>query len=664
MRRPLLRRAVLLVALLTGCAAPPAPSVTAARGAGVAPPYEVPLAGEARGPEGAAQAGSLVAAAPGEGGPIPVTTADPVRGSATALVTIVEFADFQCPFCQRAAATMSELMRQYGPDQLRVVWKHYPLPFHAEARPAAEAGAALFERGGSPWFWRYHDALFGTTRALSRELVDAAAETAGAAPGDVQRAIQRGGAASKVAADLALASSIGVSSAPAFYINGVLVGGAQPIDVFRAVIDAQLQRARAALAAGTPPLRLYAQLAAQGYAAPRREAPSGEPEEDLRVYRVPVDASPMLGKPTAQVTIVEFADFQCPYCFRAEETLQQVRAKYGDKVRVVWKNEPLPFHKWAEPAAELALEARAQKGEAGFWAAHALLLAQRSTFRDGDLESIAKAVGLDVDATMLHVGKHRHQQAIDDDADLADDLDATGTPTFFVNGRKLVGAQPLDAFVSVIDEQLAATQALLGRGVPPAKLYETLQKSAVGPVLERVSVPPPSPTAPSRGPRDARVVVQMWSDFQCPFCKRVEPTLAELDAVFPGKLRFVWHNHPLASHPLAEPAAEAAMEAHAQKGDAGFWRMHDLLLQSPGSGGLERPALEQYASSIGLDLGRFRAALDGSVHHAGIEADARAAVAAGLPGTPGFAINGYKVSGAQPLTKLKKVVRRALAEAR
>ena len=249
-------------------------------------------------------------------------------------------------------------------------------------------------------------------------------------------------------------------------------------------------------------------------------------------------------------------------------------------------------------------------------------------------------------------------------ADLADDLDATGTPTFFVNGRKLVGAQPLEVFVGVIDDQLAATQALLARGVPPAKLYETLQKSAVGPVLERVSVPPPSPTAPSRGPRDARVVVQMWSDFQCPFCKRVEPTLAELDAAFPGKLRFVWHNHPLASHPLAEPAAEAALEAYAQKGDAGFWRMHDLLLQSPGNGGLERPALEQYASAIGLDLGRFRAALDGAVHHAAIEADARAAVAAGLTGTPGFAINGYKVAGAQPLVKLRKVVQRALDEAK
>jgi len=341
-----------------------------------------------------------------------------------------------------------------------------------------------------------------------------------------------------------------------------------------------------------------------------------------------------------------------------------VRARYGDKVRLVWKNEPLPFHKWAEPAAELALEARAQKGDAGFWAVHDLLLAKRGSFQDGDLEAIAKEAGLNVDATTRAVQKRKFQTAIEDDADLADDLDATGTPTFFINGRKLVGAQPLDALAAVIDEQLAAAQARIAGGVPAAKVYEALQKTAVGVTLETIAVPPPAPTAPSHGPPDAKVVVQIWSDFQCPFCKRVEPTLAELDAAFPGKLRFVWHNHPLSFHPLAEPAAEAAMEAYAQKGDAGFWRMHDLLLQNPAGGGLERAALEQYASTLGLDLPRFRAALDGSLHHAGIDADSRVAEGAGLRGTPGVAINGYKVSGAQPLVKFRKIVQRALAEAK
>ena len=81
----------------------------------------------------------------------------------------------------------------------------------------------------------------------------------------------------------------------------------------------------------------------------------------------------MRGKATAPVTIVEFADFQCPFCGRVEPTLSRSLAHYGDKVRLVWKHNPLPFHPRAEPAAELAIEARAQKGDKGFWAAHDLL---------------------------------------------------------------------------------------------------------------------------------------------------------------------------------------------------------------------------------------------------------------------------------------------------
>ncbi len=105
------------------------------------------------------------------------------------------------------------------------------------------------------------------------------------------------------------------------------------------------------------------------------------------------------------------------------------------------------------------------------------------------------------------------------------------------------------------------------------------------------------------------------------------------------------------------------MEAFAQKGAPGFWKMHDLILENQG-GGLDRAGLEQYAATIGLDLPRFRAALDGGVHRAAIEADLKLGMAAGLDATPGFVINGYRVSGAQPLGRFKKVVRRALAEAK
>jgi predicted DsbA family dithiol-disulfide isomerase len=90
--------------------------------------------------------------------------------------------------------------------------------------------------------------------------------------------------------------------------------------------------------------------------------------------------------------------------------------------------------------------------------------------------------------------------------------------------------------------------------------------------------------------------------------------------------------------------------------------MHDLLVLH--RDGLERPAIEQYAAAAGLDAARFRAALDTSAHRASIAADTRLAESEGLTGTPGFAINGYRMGGAQPLGRFKKVVQRALAEAK
>jgi protein-disulfide isomerase len=377
-----------------------------------------------------------------------------------------------------------------------------------------------------------------------------------------------------------------------------------------------------------------------------------------------VGGSPVLGPRNAPVTIVEFADFQCPYCARAEDPLRAVRARYGNDVRLVWKNEPLGFHPRAAPAAELAMEARAQKGEAGFWAVHDLLLQQRGHLADDDLADVAKAAGLDVAGAMGAVKAGRHAASIEDDLDLAEDVQATGTPTFYVNGRRLVGALPFDRFAVLIDQQIAAARAALGRGVKPESLYETLQQGAVTVALDAVSVPPPTASSPSRGPEGAPVVIQIWSDLECPYCKAVEPTLAELDAAFPGKIRLVWHNHPLPFHAHARLAAEATLEAFAQKGNDGFWRMHDMLLANQGGSGQERAAVEQYAAVIGLDMDRFRSALDRAAHRAEIDADTRIAAVAGLDATPGFVINGYRLMGAQPVDKFRKIVKRVLGEAK
>jgi protein-disulfide isomerase len=113
-------------------------------------------------------------------------------------------------------------------------------------------------------------------------------------------------------------------------------------------------------------------------------------------------------------------------------------------------------------------------------------------------------------------------------------------------------------------------------------------------------------------------------------------------------------------HKQAELAAEAALEAFAQKGNDGFWKMHDLLLEDQTDTGLSRESVTRYAAKIGLDVRAFNAALDSGKHRAAIERDKKIAEAAGLTGTPSFSVNGILVTGAQPLAKFKKAVNQAL----
>ena len=115
-------------------------------------------------------------------------------------------------------------------------------------------------------------------------------------------------------------------------------------------------------------------------------------------------------------------------------------------------------------------------------------------------------------------------------------------------------------------------------------------------------------------------------------------------------------------HPDAPLAAEAAMEAFKQKGSDGFWKFHGMMFKNQQA--LKRENLEKYATDIGLDLTKFKAALDNRTHQASVEADKKAGNDAGIQGTPAFVINGYFVNGAQPFENFKKAIDKALAEAK
>jgi protein-disulfide isomerase len=171
--------------------------------------------------------------------------------------------------------------------------------------------------------------------------------------------------------------------------------------------------------------------------------------------------------------------------------------------------------------------------------------------------------------------------------------------------------------------------------------------------------------APALGPANAKVQLEVCSDFQCPYCAALVPTLHELNENYDDFLHIVWRNCPLPFHAQAMPAAEAALEVHAQRGNGGFWAYHDQLFAHQSDLGIE--ALIALAATIdGVDAQRVRAALSDHRHRAHVafelaSLDEAGALSEGLS-TPTVFVNGRMIAGAQPYTVFEDAVERALQE--
>jgi protein-disulfide isomerase len=630
-----------------------------------------------------AAAPAAPAAAPAPRGPsvpwVPTTQEDsetipvagsPSQGPDTAPITMVQFSDFQCPPCSEASGTVRQLRERYG-DRLRVVWRNNPLAMHNNAMIAAEAAMEAFAQGGAEKFWPMHDTLFQHQDALDRPSLDRYARTLGLDMARFQRAMDGHTHQAQIDRDRALLTRLGSRGTPNFYVNGTLIHNSVPIEQFVSVIDAALERALTI----QPRARVYAEMVTESLASERRE-------DTTAVYRVPVAGAPTLGPAGALVTVAVFSDFQCPFCLRATETIRALRARYGDEIRIVWKNEPLVIHDRARPAAQLAMEAFAQGGNAKFWQAHDLLFAHQGAFSREELEGYGRELGLDAARVRAALDQSTHDDVINADHALAQQLGVDGTPCFYVNGRRLSGARPVDAFVPLIDEvRRSAEEALRTAGTTRANLYERTiangatalrftgtaapaaaapPPAAAAPAEDRVYTVRPNPRAPYFGGANARVVIEHFSDFQCPFCGRVGPVVEQIRQRYGSRVKLVWRNFPLNFHPNAMISAEAAMEAYAQRGNAGFWPFHDLLFQHQDA--LDREGLERWAQQQHLDMPRFRAALDAHTHQAAIQDDMSAARATGADlAMPSFFINGRFIAGALPFEEFQRRIDAALA---
>jgi protein-disulfide isomerase len=259
----------------------------------------------------------------------------------------------------------------------------------------------------------------------------------------------------------------------------------------------------------------------------------------------------------------------------------------------------------------------------------------------------------------------KHMDRVKADQELAGSVGATGTPTMFFNCRQVVGARPFEQLRPVVEEELKKAEALLAGRKPGPDFYEKACAANVENAPAPVVVPaaaqlgagalPVRPDDPMRGNPRAPVTVVLFSDFQCPFCSRVNPTLQQVERAYGDKVRVVWKHQPLAMHAQAVPAAEAA-EAAREQGK--FWQMHDRLFAAQRE--LSPDAYRRIAKELGLDLRRFEESVRSGKARVRIEEDQKLASRIGAQATPTMFVNGEKVEGAVPFATLKAVIDRKL----
>jgi protein-disulfide isomerase len=551
----------------------------------------------------------------------------PARGGDRAKVTIVEFSDFECPYCSRLEPTLAQLLKRYGRD-VRLVWKDFPLPQHHDAMPAAVAGRAAAAQGK---FWPLHDRMFSNQRALDKESLIKAGHDLGL---DLSKAFDDAQLQAAVRRDLDDARRFAVGGTPTLYINGRPARVALTVEGLAPLIEEELANAERALAAGADTRTLYATLTKDARPSAQPAQPAAAPRVEIAMANAPVR-----GKADAKVTVVEFSDFQCPACGRAEPTVQAMQKQLGDGAKLVWKNLPLEMHPFAHVAAEAALAAGAQ---GKFWEMHDKLFANQQALDRASLDRYAAELHLNVVQFRRALDTHAFAAQVDADVTEAQRLGISGTPTFFVDGQR-VANWPVDLITTALGNlQRAQAVARPRPGRPdPAAVYRALAGNA-----------------PARGGAKPKVTLVEWADFECPFAGRLSPVLEAAVKAHPDDLRVVYKTFPLANHPHAHLAAEASLAAQAQ---GKFWEMEKLMFTHQSA--LDRAALIGYAQELRLDVPRFTRELDGGTWKKVVDDAAAEGQRLGVQGTPSFFLDGKFHEGAMPLEQLEGAIATALAEA-
>ncbi len=385
---------------------------------------------------------------------VPVGPSAYARGAVDPLVTIVMFGDFECPHCAAVNGTLDEVLAQHG-ETVRLVFRNLPLDrSHPMARPAAKAALAAGAQGK---FWEMHDQLYSNQSRLSEDVIDNIASDLGldmkrfatdVASAQVDRRLQR---------DAEVAAKFGVKGTPSFFVNGRYLGGRRTKSAFNTLIAEEKRRATTFVERrGDTRKRLYEDMITHFAAEVLQPSVALEvPDPDAKRYSVNTDGLPKKGASSfAQVQIIECGDFDCPYCASARKSLDEVVDAYPTQVAIYFAHNPLTFHRSAEPAARAAVAAAQQDK---FWEMHDELFKEQSgrDRTEADYVRYATRLGLDVKRFKTDLAAPKTAEIVESQRKSCTSNDATATPTFFINGRRVTGAKSFDQFKALIETELS-----------------------------------------------------------------------------------------------------------------------------------------------------------------------------------------------------------------
>lgn len=438
---------------------------------------------------------------------------------------------------------------------------------------------------------------------------------------------------------------------PVFYVNGTRVHGAYGPERYAPLVRAALEAARSVQPASDAYRTAVEHPVDDPAGTPAPGAGQAAVRDPRVAYRVPLEGAPAAGNADALVTLALFEDFTSPECAALQPRLQELRDRYAQDLRVVWRALP----SWRAPAsqlaAEAAFEAHAQGGDTAFWRFHGVVFAHRG--EEGGLtrealERHAHEAGLDEGRFRAALDAHTHAARVYEDLAVAARLGLTETPALLLNGRLIEGAQPTDLYVTAVQRAITEANAVLRAGTPRNELYAQLTREMPARIAYLGAFPDGEPvfpvaddaTGPLVGRPGASVTVIHFADLEAPAEVQRAPMLAQLPRAYGERVRVIYRELPDESaHPHAQLAAESAREAFAQRGFVGYLRFRDAVLRNQSR--MERADFEAVARAQGLNPMRFREAMNNRIRRADVAGERALAAAVGAQITaPSTFVNG------------------------